>query len=414
MTTSLRDLGERAGRVPAPQLDVVALVAAGESRLRRRRAVAVAAVSAVVVAVLSAAQLLAPGSQRAAPPPAGDDRTRTTDDDVVETRPAARQLTYSVGTVIHWGDRTIDVREQAPVRKGLGLGYLDATDDGVVFATGPKMHDRGVAYDQPIPLWFTDGSTPVRIGTTSGSGVRGYAISASTSGSTLAWREDFYDGVIVVYDTAHMREVARLGDEHSYVLNEVYDDVVYWAPDGASCTLTNSGIGPVTWCPPSTPVMRFDVASGRQSRVSWADYEADRRRRPGLFTGPNRRPAGCISCVVNRDGLYPSIMLVPRGGRLVLGGDYGLDVRAIPGSTPTVALTGRPVHLRVPARYLDSEEWRTSQWLDADRVVLAGHGLHSYGGPALFDCRLSTGECRYVVTLPDNVNTVAGETGGRG
>ena len=57
---------------------------------------------------------------------------------------------------------------------------------------------------------------------------------------------------------------------------------------------------------------------------------------------------------------------------------------------------------------------RATQWLDADRVVLVGHGLHSYDGPALFECRLSTGSCRYRVTLPDNVNTVAGENGGRG
>jgi hypothetical protein len=374
--------------------------------------VAVAVVVAGTVA-LSTAVLMSAGPPEAAPASDRAGPARATVDPIVRTRGATRLLTYSVGTVIHWGDRTVDVREQAPVRTGLGLGYLDATDDGVVFATGPKMHDRGVAYDRPIPLWFTDGSTPVRIGTTSGSGVRGYAVSSSTSGSILAWREDFYDGVVVIYDTAHMREVARLGDEHSYVLNDAYADVVYWVPDGAVCSLTNSGIGPATWCPPSAHVQRFDVASGRQSEVSWSEYVADRRSRPGLFAGPSRRPAGCISCVVDRDGLYPSIMLVPRGRRLVLGGDYGLELREVP-FTPTVVRTGDPVRLRVPRRYLDSEEWRTSQWLDADRVVLAGHGLHSYDGPALFECRLSTGSCRYRVTLPDNVNTVAGENGGRG
>jgi hypothetical protein len=159
--------------------------------------------------------------------------------------------------------------------------------------------------------------------------------------------------------------------------------------------------------------MRFDVSTGRQSQVSWADYVADRRSRPGLFTGPDRRPRGCISCETNRDGLYPSLWFVARDDRLVLGGDYGLAFQEVP-FTPTVTLTGRRLHLRVPARYLDSQEWRTSQWLDADRVVLAGHGPHSSDGPALFTCRLSTGACRHLVTLPDNVNTVAAENGGRG
>jgi hypothetical protein len=267
MNTSLRDLGERAGRVPVPQLDVAALVAAGESRIRRRRAAAVAVVTAVVVAVLSATVLLAPGSRQAAPPPA-DDRTHSTDDDTVETRDATRLLTYSSGTVIHWGDRTIDVRQQAPVRKRQGLGFLDATDDGVVFVTGPKERNGGVAYDEPIPVWFTDGSAPVRIGTTSGSSVRGYPIAPSAGGSTLAWREDFYRGVVVVYDTGTMKEVARFGGRDSYVLNEVYGDVVYWTPDGGSCEVADTRTGSASWCPPGARVMRFDRATGAQDQVS--------------------------------------------------------------------------------------------------------------------------------------------------
>ena len=140
MNTSLRDLGERAGRVPVPQLDVAALVAAGESRIRRRRAAAVAVVAAVVVAVLSATVLLTPGRDRPRRRPPTTGRDAPDDGDTVETRPAARLLTYSVGTVIHWGDRTIDVGQVARGRQPTrtSLDYLDATDDGVVFITGPQ------------------------------------------------------------------------------------------------------------------------------------------------------------------------------------------------------------------------------------------------------------------------------------
>ena len=55
MNASLRDLASRAGAVPAPHLDLAALVAAGETRIRRRRLAAVAAVTAAVVAVVGGA-----------------------------------------------------------------------------------------------------------------------------------------------------------------------------------------------------------------------------------------------------------------------------------------------------------------------------------------------------------------------
>ena len=96
----------------------------------------------------------------------------------------------------------------------MSLDYLDATDDGVVFITGPqprrdKNGELGVGYGASA-VWFTDGSTPVRIGTTSGSAVRGFGIATSVSGSTLAWKEPGDEtsetlaepfGPVVVYDT---------------------------------------------------------------------------------------------------------------------------------------------------------------------------------------------------------------------
>lgn len=423
MNAPLRDLGERAGAVPVPRLDVAALVAAGEQRLRRRRTATVAAVAVVVAAVISVAALLAPGSHQASPP-ASNNRTHATDGDRGDTRSATRLLTYSVGTVVHWGDRSIDVGEQVPAQQGQWLGYLDATDDGVVFASGPALRNGGVAYDEPIPVWFTDGSTPVRIGTTSGSGVRGYLIAPSAGGSTLAWREDYYRGVVVVYDTARMREVARFGGKQSYVLNEVYDDVVYWTPDGGSCDQGASPQGSMAWCQPGARVMRFDVATGQQTQVRWADYVADRRSRPELLTGPDHSPQGCQTCVISPDGLYHWLSFVRIGHGLVLGDDYGLDFRAVTPEArfaPTVARTGRPVRLRLPAHYEDAERWVLTQWLDPDQVVLWADGepagVSDLGKTIeLLVCRLTTGECRIAAdpNQADGLFTAPGQAGIKG
>jgi hypothetical protein len=418
VNASLRDLGERAGAVPAPQLDVAALVAAGEARLRRRRALAVAAVAAVVVAVLSFALVVAPANRRAAPP-AGGDRTRATDGDTVETRPAARSLTYSVDGVIHWGDRTIDVQERAHVPKPLGLDYLDVTDDGVVFVTGPRAHrDHGevVIGNGASAVWFTNGATPVRIGTTTGSRVRGFGMATSLSGSLLAWKEPGSSsqnigspsGQVVVYDTARMQEVARFGGAHAFPLELVYEDEVPWVPDARSCTVAGVGNGPVVDCRRRAVVMLFDVATGTQTATTWADYLAERRSRPGLVSTP--------------EGDWTYGHLVAQGRRIVVAGQDSDPVLSA-----TVSATGQPLRLRLPAGRRYPEGLDIAQWLDADRVVLSGVRPYApacsrrpggctwtHDDPDLLVCRLSTGGCRFVLRLPDNRNTLAGQHGGRG
>ena len=72
---------------------------------------------------------------------------------------------------------------------------------------------------------------------TSGSRVRGFAIAPTATGSTLAWIDPGTKnapGAVVVYDTAEMTELIRLGNADAVPL-AVYDDVVYWSPDGRSC-----------------------------------------------------------------------------------------------------------------------------------------------------------------------------------
>jgi hypothetical protein len=145
--------------------------------------------------------------------------------------------------------------------------------------------------------------------------------------------------------------------------------------------------------------MRFDTASGQQTEVTGADYEADRLGRPGVLTGPSD------DSVAHGGG--PALRFVRRGGRLVAdGGEPGA------GFIPTLALTGRPVRLRMPAGDRTSDALAITQWLDADRVVLVAP--HSYGGAdgtELLVCRLSTGGCRLAVRFPDANFTEPGPAG---
>jgi hypothetical protein len=357
--------------------------------------------------VLAGALLESPGTHQTAPAPARPDQ-KNTDPDTMRTEPATRLLTYSVGTTIHWGDRTIDVEQQVPPFPpgwgNSGVGYVDATDDGAVFVIGqpPVLDDAGGGLPYgPAAVWFTDGSSPVRIGTTSGSRVRGFEIAPTVSGSTLAWIDPgtkTAPGAVVVYDTAHMTELARLGNGDAVPL-AVYDDVVYWSPDGDTCDRYLPS-GAAYACKPTARVMRFEPASGRQTLVSTADYDADRRSRPGLLTGRSADPQ------IRRGVTFLSFLR--HGDRLVAGGTW--EARE-PGFPATVTVTGQPLRLRHPASdgRRDARDHphglQMTQWLDPDRVVLLDDYDHA---TALVTCRLSTGSCRVAVRVAGEPFTAPG------
>ncbi len=400
MNASLRDLATRAAAVPAPHLDASAVVETAESRLRRRRLLAVVSVTAAVIVIVGTALLVAPDNRDAAPPPAGPDQKNTAPDnkdrgpDTVQTGSMNRLLTYSVGTTIHWGERTIDVRQQTNRWPGAGklVDYVDATDVGAVFVTGQApVRDEG-GFGVPAgaaAVWFTDGSAPVRIGTTSGSRVRGFGIAPTVAGSTLAWIDPgtgAQTGAVVVYDAAQMEELARLGDADAVPL-AVYDDVVYWSPDGGSCDRLLWGA--MYGCERTARVMRFDTASGRQSPVSMADYQADRRARPGLFTGPSDDRQ------IRRGVMFLSF--VRHGNRLVAGGIWEAGTESE--FTASVTTTGQPVRLRLPPSDRNLNDLKVTQWLDPDRVVLVANDSSDRTG--LLVCRLSTGGCQMAVRSSD-------------
>ncbi len=194
MTNSLREsLARHAHAVEPPTLDVHALISAGEKRLRRRRFGAVAgSVLAVALALGVPAVVWELGDEpRSVKQPNPPEPSRKVDE------PGTRPITYGQGQTLLLGNREIDT--------GLDFLSVAVTDDGAALTT----IDGGI--------WFTDGRTVERIGSTIAPRVRPRSFSAvaglprdwvitDTAGSLLAWLE--YPGQrpdrpeLVVYDSA--------------------------------------------------------------------------------------------------------------------------------------------------------------------------------------------------------------------
>ncbi|MGH3330391.1 MAG: hypothetical protein ACRDPJ_03700 [Nocardioidaceae bacterium] len=198
---------------PLPDLD--AIVTAGDRRTRRTRMAAGVGVAAVVAAAVAV--------------PGALSLDRATDAPVASTQDAARGAyaerlpTYSLGSVIHYGDTTVDVHDQ--------VASFVQTDDGFVYATkNGEVH-------------FADGRTTEKIGRTSTDGLY---LKADDTGSTVAWVE-FPDGEapeFVVYDTARRAEVLRTSQgntagmtsfrdtDAAYIFGVDGDDVYWRSGDG--------------------------------------------------------------------------------------------------------------------------------------------------------------------------------------
>lgn len=177
---------EEDARHAPPAGPVVARVLGYESPRRRRtarRAWLAAAASAAVAAMIVAVGVARIGEGR-------DVLTGTT----TLTGSGGfeqRRITYAEGSIIHYGDRTIDVAPFEPIA-------LVQTDDGFVFATASDATDR---YD----VYLANGDGIERIGQASGFTDSGVIVSDDT-GSYVGW-VDHDDAV--VYDTARHAEVLR-------------------------------------------------------------------------------------------------------------------------------------------------------------------------------------------------------------
>jgi hypothetical protein len=368
MSDSLAELLRRsADGVPGPELDVGRLVARADTRRRRHRLVAVAATTALVAAVAVGTYAVLDGRPRDLQP-----APNPSPNVVHPKQVSARPLVYAEGSIVHVGDRTIDA--------GARVMFVDVTDDGVVFMT--DANDR---------LWFDDGSTAEVIGVVPTPHVGTYAVHTSNPGSLVVWPDGTRGGSrLVVYDTSLSAVVARLKDPDSFVSvdqNAVFTSPAWWETPG--CWIIDRRP-----CP-HPHLFRYDVGAGSTAKITRDAFEAELRADGRMFAGTQTSEK--TGTVLGRGAAFTLA-----GRRLVPVDDDGHD-------TSLTLVNGDPVELRLPVA--DTGAWGgfwVAQWLDDDRVVLAGYQgfLDGVGQgdsyPASFvdlmACTLPDGICR--VALP--------------
>ena len=197
--------------------------------------------------------------------------------------PGTRPITYGQGQTLHLGNREIDT--------GLDFLSVAVTDDGAALTT----IDGGI--------WFADGRTVERIGSTIAPRVRPRSLSAvagpprdwvitDTAGSLLAWLE--YQGQrpdrpeLVVYDSARRvvldRRPIEVGDGGSATVLALAGRAVFLGVEE-----------PDPRPPDSDSVHRYDVDTGVLEPVDVAELAAARRGvSRALVVGPSAEAGGVL------------------------------------------------------------------------------------------------------------------------
>ena len=379
------DLSRRVDDLDPPHVDLDALVASGERRLRRRR-VASAAAGAVVVAVLAVGGTLANSDHSQTTGPI--DIPNHLPKETVPT-PVTRQVVYAGGLgdpTIYYGDREVEVPT--------GYVHLDVTDDGFVY-TAPGTMQKG----DPT-VWFSDGGKPQQIGTHCGANLPRTPndVMTGSSGSLVVWEDCLSPSrgrVFVVYDTSLRREVLRRSipgcghkDFHCVLTAVVGEHVYVSRPVGNTFHMRG---------------LLLDVGTGSLRVVTPRYWPAGGLRRPAAYLADLRSQGRAL--VVG--GSFDS-------GTLVDGIGLGFAVsgsRLIPQldtETPATSAydtSGRPVLLRLQPGYHSADWLSLVQWLDDDTIVLGVTGEHPHSGDAL-TCHLPDGRCEQVVTGPGSDTSV--------
>lgn len=358
MNVDLQDLlARRADTVEPPTYDPLAVVARGEQHIRRRnRITAVGAALVLAVTMGVTALVLDRSSDQAAP-------ANRPDRDGLTWTPGTRPVTYGQEQILHLGTREIDT--------GLDFLSVAVTDDGAALTT----------IDGEI--WFTDGRTVERIGSTLPGRVRPDGVGwlagrprdwvvTDTAGSLMAWLE--YPGQrsdrpeLVVFDSGSRavldRQTIEVPDGGSGSVLAVADRGVFVAEDSRGFLELGS-------------VRRYDVDTGVFEPVDTADVAAARRAvSPALVVGPSAEDGRLLHWEGDR-GTTNSV------DTLTVDDDSQLDELVDPH-------TGEDVEIRVPAGYDSSRQWFV-QWVDDDRFTLIA------GNPApvgdLLVCRITEGRC---------------------
>ncbi len=239
---------ERATAAGGPEVDIDAIMANGDRRIRRTRiAIAVGVIAALVTAAVAVPALL--------------DRDTLGGKDLQPVTPtggfATRTTTYAVDTTIYYGDDAIDVTPHP-------VSSLVQTDFGFVFTSKKGDHED---------VLFTDATRTTKIGETAQQA--GTLLAADDSGPYVEWVDTLAEPLpeFVVYDTSTGKEVARTSEGNtplSQVKDEFAQPVVH-AIDG-QMAYWHSSAGTVGYDlttgsqdvlrPDSSVSYLFDVAGG--------------------------------------------------------------------------------------------------------------------------------------------------------
>jgi hypothetical protein len=357
MTGLLRDtMNERADAARYPQLDLDAIIEAGDRRVRRRR-VAVTGGAAVVAAAVIAAVALGPsaldldsGGTPAVGQPPGP---------FAQDRP-----TYAVGSTIHYGGDTL--------RLGYPVRSLAQTDDGFVY-TAPEGQ-----------VMFTDGDTEQQIGVTDSSRSQ---LASDDSGPYVGWTDSSGRGApeFVVYDTAKGEEVVRTaeGSLPGAAQNDINTMSAMIAIDGG-----------VAYWHDGTGVQAYDIASGTLSTVkdgagaNWLD-DVENGVLARQLDLHYRGDAGAQTIVVNSDpdatrpGFNPWShgYLPPDAAHVaVFGGDQTRILDVATGDDVTPAYTGY-------------DQVAFGAWLDDDHFTFIGYAGIQQTRDDLLECSIADATC---------------------
>src|SRR4051794_29627665 len=361
----LRRLGDQ---IVPPPFD--ALRETARRRVRRTRVASIAVAASVVAAAVTPLYLGRGADRQSEPAPV--------------TPPTSRPLTYADGSTIHYGDLTVEADGS--------VAELEVTDDGVAFRT-----DDG-------QIWFTDGTTPDRLGTLGETGP-GYGdtwpltshpgwMLSSNAGSRVVWFEfpSPGDPEVVVYDTGAGREVARdtvaLQPGHTAVPAELTKRFVYWFKDPTSEEM-----------PEDQVQVRYDPETGEQSRITeqdlLTDLDGDAAVRSIRLKGDGRADASGAFHYSNGVGQQMGLDLQQ--------GVAGINGVAPVGGGDMVAqdVEGRPFAFDPPRDYTDKSgiAWLV-QWLDNQTVVVVSPLRQSTD---LLACHLDTGRCEVAASAPAGV-----------
>ena len=365
---------DRAAATGAPDLDLDAIIAAGDRRVRRRRAVAGVGVAAALVAAVVAA-------------PAIVDRINVGDKDVQPTNPTGafvtRTPTYAVGTTIFYGDDAIDVSPH-------DVTALVQTDYGFVFTADQGDHQN---------VYFTDATDTTKIGETTQD--PGTWLAADDSGPYVEWVDTQAQPLpeFVVYDTDAGKEVARTSEGNKPVdqVSDEFDLARVHAIDGTTA-YWHSSAGTVAYDlsagtqevirAHTSPSYLFDVSNGVFAQSSFDDQ----------------------STVVTRE-LGSDKPFVPGIGEPQLS-PYGTYVMTMPQQSSKVFETATQRDVTPDAQ--GYQVVLMTQWLDDDRYAAIGtKGDNIYRDPvAQLVCSITEGTCTVERTAIGTIDEVVFPVGG--